>query len=415
MWIERYWSIRIVLLSLVDRFPMILETNEKIKAYIQLHREEDVRLLALKREGFTAEEHLYVLQQIEGWQIAKKKVPLWADCEAIVYPVHLSLEQCSSEETARYKQSIIGKGNVYADLTGGMGVDFSFMAKNYEYSYYVEQNEELCRLAQQNFKNLGVKNFEICHQTMESFLNEDKKFNTIFVDPARRDDLGKKVISIADCSPNLLEWKEQLLEVSTTIWIKYSPMLDISLAIKELGEVDELHVVSLNNECKELLFCLNSNKDTEVHVKCVNLGKKKEIFTFSLGEEISCVARYATEMGHYLYEPNASIMKAGAFKLLTEYFPVKKLSVNSHLYTSDEKIEQFPGRSFEIESLFSMNKKEIRKCLGDCKRANITVRNFPLTVNQLREKLKIGEGGDVYLFATTLGDKKVLVKTKKIV
>ncbi len=394
---------------------MSLETNEKIKAYIRLHRGEDVRLLALKRNDFTADEHLYVLQQIAGWQIAKKKIPLWADNEDVVYPPHLSIEQCSSEETAIYKQSVIEKGDVYADLTGGMGVDFSFVSKNFEYSYYVEQNEELCRLAQQNFKNLGVQKFEICHRTMESFLAENKKFNTVFVDPARRDDLGRKVVSIADCSPNLLEWKDRLLEVSETIWIKYSPMLDISLAIKELERVEELHIVSLNNECKELLFCLKGDKNGDVHVKCVNLGKKKEVFTFLLGEEQSCEARYATKMGRYLYEPNASVMKAGAFKLLTEHFPVKKLSASSHLYTSDEKVELFPGRSFEVESVFSMNKKEIKKSLGDCKRANITVRNFPLTVNQLREKLKIEEGGDIYLFATTLVDKKVLVKTKKTV
>ncbi len=394
---------------------MNLESNDKIKAYIRLHREEDVRLLALKRDGFTADEHLYVLQQIAGWQIAKKKVPSWAENETVVYPVHLSLEQCSSEETAKYKQSVIGEGDVYADLTGGMGVDFSFVARNFKHSYYVEQNEELCDLAQQNLNSLEVSNFEVCHQTMETFLSDNKQFSTVFIDPARRDESGKKVVSISDCSPNLLEWKERLLEVSPSVWIKYSPMLDISLAIKELEKVNELHIVSLNNECKELLFQLTREKSDDVRVKCVNLGKKEESLTYSLAEETACLARYATEMGRYLYEPNASVMKAGAFKILSERFAVNKLAASSHLYTSDERIEAFPGRSFEVKSTFSMNKKELKEQLGDCKKANITVRNFPLTVNQLRDKLKIGEGGEVYLFATTLGDKKVLVKAKKMV
>ncbi len=390
--------------------------NSDIREYIRLHREDDVRKLALQKSQFSADMHSYILQQIAGWQVAKKKVPSWASVEDIQYPVHLSLEQCSSEQTARYKASLLsGGGASYVDLTGGMGVDFSFMAKGFVKASYVEQNEQLCDLAANNFPLLNL-NVSVNHTTSEEFLNELDHADVVYLDPARRDDKGRKVVSIADCTPNLLEIKDTLLSKSSSVWIKYSPMLDISLAIKELQSVDELHVVSLNNECKELLFHLTNKPTGSVKVVCVNLKKNdtRECFEYVYEEEHNSPLHIADEMGCYLYEPNASIMKAGAFKSLTQKFRLGKLAVSSHLYTSNDVIDTFPGRRFRINEMFTMNKQQVKEHLGDCKQANVSVRNFPLSADKLKSKLKLTDGGDVYLFATTFKDQKILLKTSAL-
>jgi 16S rRNA G966 N2-methylase RsmD len=393
-----------------------MKLTEEIRAYIQLHREEDVRSLALKRGSFPPEHHQFVIQQISGWQTAKEKVPSWAATEEVLYPVHLSLEQCSSELTAQFKASLMVQGESFADLTGGMGVDFSFLSRQFKKSLYVEQNPELCELAEHNFKELQLSGFQVLNTTFEQFLPQMSPVDVVYLDPARRDSAGRKVVSISDCSPNLCDWKNQLLAKSHDVWVKYSPMLDISLAVSELEDVSELFVISVQNECKELLFHLTRERSDDLQIICVDLKKSGErsFFKFAKSEEPNSPLHLAEAVGRYLYEPNSSLMKAGAFKILTEKFPLKKLAVSSHLYTSDEKVEDFPGRCFEVEADFSLSKNEVKELLSDCVKANMSVRNFPMSVEQLRKKLKIADGGDVYLFATTIGEKKKIVKCKKI-
>lgn len=393
-----------------------MKLTEEIRAYIQLHREEDVLSLALKRGVFSPEQHQFAIQQISGWQTAKEKVPSWAAKEELLYPVHLSLEQCSSEVTAQFKASLMEHGESFADLTGGMGVDFSFLSRKFQRSLYVEQNPELCELAEHNFKILQLSGFQVLNSTFEQCLPQMSPVEVIYLDPARRDEAGRKVVSISDCSPNLSEWKSLLLEKSHDIWVKYSPMLDISLAVNELENVSELYVISVQNECKELLFHLTREKSEDLQIVCVDLKKngEKTVFKFKKREEFDSPLHLAEDVRCYLYEPNSSLMKAGTFKILTEKFPLEKLAVSSHLYTSDEKIETFPGRRFKIESVFSLSKNEVKENLSDCEKANISVRNFPMTVDQLRKRLKITDGGDLYLFATTIGEKKKIIKCRKL-
>jgi 16S rRNA G966 N2-methylase RsmD len=325
-----------------------MKLTEEIRAYIQLHREEDVRSLALKRGSFPPEHHQFAIQQISGWQTAKEKVPSWAATEEVLYPVHLSLEQCSSELTAQFKASLMVQGESFADLTGGMGVDFSFLSRQFKKSLYVEQNPELCELAEHNFKVLQLSGFQVLNTTFEQYLPQMSPVDVVYLDPARRDSAGRKVVSISDCSPNLCDWKNQLLAKSHDVWVKYSPMLDISLAVSELEDVSELLVISVQNECKELLFHLTRERSEDLQIICVDLKKSGErsFFKFAKSEEPNSPLHLAETVGRYLYEPNSSLMKAGAFKILTEKFPLKKLAVSSHLYTSDEKVEDFPRTMF---------------------------------------------------------------------
>ena len=386
--------------------------DSEIKEFIRNHKNEDVRKLALKKSQLSSDMHTFVLQQIAGWQIASKKVPSWALNDDLLYPPHLSLEQCSSEQTAKYKTSLLQPANSYADLTGGMGVDFCFMSAKFPQRWFVEQNESLCELAQHNFAVLGI-DASVCNEEASSFLQMIQPLDCIYLDPARRDSKGRKMISIADCTPNLLEIQDLLLTKSASVWIKYSPMLDISVALNELKSVDQIHVVSVNNECKELLFHLTKQSGASPKITCVNLKKndEQETFSYRWEDENSSAFHPAGQIETYLYEPNASILKAGAFKIICQQFNVKKLAFNSHLYTSDRYIDDFPGRKFKVEAAISMNKQQIKEQLQDCHQANITTRNFPLSVEQLRSKLKIADGGDVYLFATTFQNQKILLKT----
>ena len=296
-----------------------------------------------------------------------------------------------------------------------MGVDFCFMSAKFPQRWFVEQNKSLCEIAQHNFAVLGI-DVSVCNEEASSFLQTCQAFDCIYLDPARRDSKGRKMISIADCTPNLLEVKDLLLKKSASVWIKYSPMLDISVALNELKSVDQIHVVSVNNECKELLFHLKKQHETSPTITCVNLKKnnEQEVFSYLWEDENTSAFHPASQIETYLYEPNASILKAGAFKIICERFNVKKIALNSHLYTSDRYIDDFPGRRFKVEASISMNKQQIKEHLQDCRQANITTRNFPLSVEQLRSKLKISDGGDVYLFATTFQDQKILLKTVAI-
>jgi len=288
-----------------------------------------------------------------------------------------------------------------------MGVDFAFLSQRFAHSVYVEQNRELCDIAEHNFEVLGLQNVAIENSTNETFLEKMSAVDVIYLDPSRRDDTGKKVVRIEDCSPDVSEIQDLLLAKAKMVLIKFSPMLDISLAIKNLKKVSEVHVISVENECKELLFLLYSEKEYISYIT-VNLNKNNDIekFYFTFEEEQNAEISFATTIEKYLYEPNTSILKAGAFKSVARQFNIKKLHVNSHLYTSDNLISDFPGRTFAVKDWFVPNKKNLNSFVSETKKANISVRNFPLSVAEIRKKTGLREGGDVYLFATTLSNKK---------
>ena len=390
-----------------------METTPELSAYIRAHRNDDVRQLALSDQKRLGDALNYALNQIGGWQKAKEKIPSWSEIDDLVYPPHLSMEQCSSERTAAYKATLV-QGDSFTDLTGGFGVDFAFIAQNFRQATLVERSAELCEIAMHNLPLLGLPHAKVVNGDGIDHLRQMEPVDVIFIDPARRDQQGRKTVSIADCEPNLLEVLETLRTHAKKVLIKYSPMLDISLAVKELRQVESVHVVSVENECKELLFLLDEEATGNPAFHCVNLTKKGETrYTFTPEEERNATIRQAGEIGAYLYEPYSSLLKAGAYKSLCQRFSVDKLAVSSHLYTSDNFIEAFPGRAFRVIDTFTLNKKEVKEHLGGITKANIAVRNFPLSANELRNKLKIKEGGDLYLFATTHMEKRLVVMCEK--
>jgi len=395
---------------------MDLEIGVETKRFIAEHGKDDVRNLALHPGRAEGVDLPFALSQIEGRQIARRKLPSLAQVEGILYPPHISMEQCSSEPTALYKSSLVEGGSL-VDLTGGFGIDCSYMAKRFSSVIYVERNQNLSAVAQHNFMVLGLNHIEVRCDDATSFLLKMPKVDCIYLDPARRDNYGRKTVSVVDCEPDVSALQEGLFEHSPLVLIKYSPMLDLSLALQSLQNVTEVHVVSVDNECKELLFKLERDTDeTELKIVCVNLKKDgQNLFSFTKKEEESSSCRLADSVQKYLYEPNVSLLKGGAYRLLTQRFPVSKLDVNTHLYTSDECLADFPGRAFEVESSFQMNKAELKQGLAGLKMANLTVRNFPQTVAELRSRLKLKEGGDVYLFAATLkGDRRLMIRCKKV-
>ena len=396
-----------------------LMTQPITSEFIKKHQNDDVRKLALQATKFPDVDFVFVLRQIAGKQIAAVKIPSWSERDDILYPAHLSLEQCSSEITARYKATLF-RGKKLVDLTGGFGVDCAFVANGFEEVVYVEQNSELCEIAQSNFHSLSLHHIKVCNETAENYLKEISSADCIFLDPARRNKHGQKTVLISDCEPNVEILQELLLKKAKSVWIKFSPMLDISLAVSQLPHTKDVYVVAVDNECKELLFRMEMSAEpkNEPTIHCVNLKKNgsTEYFTFIKREENTSECVFADSLHNYLYEPNAAILKAGAYRCLMQYYDVFKLHINSHLYTSDTYISDFPGRIFCIKDSFSLNKKESRQSLLGLTQANISVRNFPLSVDELRKKMGLKDGGEIYLFATTLknDDKKVLIKCEKV-
>lgn len=382
--------------------------------FIRAHSQDDVRLLALQAPRYPDVDMPAAIVQIAGRQAAANKIPSWQSIEELWYPRHLSLEQCSSEITAQYK-STLADGETLADLTGGFGIDCAFMASRFRKVSYVERQEELCEIAKHNFLLLGLKHITVYNEDGVVHLQKMEPVDCIFIDPARRNEHGGKTIAISDCEPDVAELEELLLSKGKQIIIKLSPMLDLTLALKSMKRTREVHIISVNNECKELLLIIGNEPSQLIPIHCINLtSKEKQTFTFTREEELEAECLYTKEPGKYLYEPNASILKAGAFRSIASRYKVKKLHPNSHLYTSDLWIENFPGRSFQITGQCSFNKKEIKETIGELKKANITVRNFPATVAEIRKRTKLSDGGEVYLFATTLfNEQKVFIKCSK--
>ena len=387
----------------------MIEVNQSTLDYIRQHADEDVRQLALRGHKCPDVDLQYALEQIAGRQKARTKLPSWAAIDGIVYPPHLSMEQCSSEVTARYKASIAGKGALFVDLTAGFGVDMALISQGFQKAVHVERQPQLCAISSENFRLLGLNHIEVVCGDGVVYLHTMRHADLLFIDPARRDVHGGRTYDISDCTPNVLEILDEMLEKADRVMIKLSPMLDWRKAVADLGKVNEVHIISVDNECKELLLILSKTKKP-LRVFCVNNDE-----CFEVVEGISSQPRPLPQDMRYLYEPNASVMKAGCFALIEQRFGVVQLERNSHLFVSDKEILGFPGRQFLIEKRTSMNKRELKATLADVDQANITVRNFPMSVAELRKRLKLKEGGDVYIFATTISDEghQLLVCRKK--
>ncbi len=381
--------------------------NEATIQFVREHRQEDVRTLALKAGRNCDIDLPWALDQIRGWQTARRKLPSWSAIDGIIYPPHLSMEQCSSEQTARYKNEIVdtlpeGSHRTLIDLTGGFGVDFAFMATRCERAIYVERQEHLCTTACHNFELLGLSHATVINKDAESVLDElttDPASTLLFLDPARRDSNSARTYAIADCTPNVLELLPKLFKAARHILIKLSPMLDWHKAVSDLGNrVAEVHIVSVANECKELLMLLEADHEGEPAIHCVNDGQRLIIMASQNDVPLSVAD---SSDAAFLYEPNASVMKAGCFGVLTQRYPIKAIAADSHLFVSDEEIKDFPGRSFRVDTITTTNKKEQSRALTGITRANVATRNFPISAQQLQQRLRLKDGGDTYIFGTT--------------
>ena len=467
--------------------------------FIQEYREKDTRQLALQSARFPDVDMPYALDQIKGWQTARRKLPTWAACDGIVYPPHLSMEQCSSEPTAQYKLNLamewarrvesselrvesseeevesselrvesskegvdnsseqpatlnsqLSTFNCHAssmtDLTGGFGVDFSFTSCAFASATYVERNAQLCSMVEHNLPLLGIDNAKVVCADAVDYLSTLDMQTMIFLDPARRDQHGAKTVMLADCTPDVVQLLPQLLKKSRFTMLKLSPMLDWHKAVEDLqGMVREVHIVSVGGECKELLLVLSEEMESELKVFCADLeagggsggsSRSSSSSCSSLSSEPSSPrtssspsahshaslfvytpsasrpapnSKLKTQNSKFLHEPNASIMKAGCFDELAAAYGVSPVSRNSHLFLSAEPVDGFPGRSFSIERVTTLNKRELRQALAGIEKANIATRNFPLSVAELRKRLKLKDGGDVYIFATTTAEDEHLL------
>ena len=435
--------------------------NQATQDFIRQHQDEDVRQLAFLGSKYPEVDMPFALDQIRGRKMARVKLPRWASLEGIIYPPHISMEQCSSESTALYKAELAARllglpasssGTEmkteneieFVDLTGGFGVDFSYIAARLGVkSMYVERQAHLCEAAKENFERLGLKNaivkngdgIEVLHSFLPkkddaasaddslgiiydqplSLLKTKLGLKLIFIDPARRDDAGNKVVSLKDCTPDVTVLQDEMLSKADYVIIKLSPMLDWHRAISELSHVREVHIISVNNECKELLLVLSArNMGGNLRIYCVNDAQSFVCDEMDMESSSVKIAPSTLEEMQYLYEPNASLMKAGCFGVLSDRYDARMLSKNSHLFVSQAPIEAFPGRSFRIIAISSFNKKELKRHLSGITKANIATRNFPLSVAELRKRLKLKDGGETYIFATTLSDEShVLVITEK--
>lgn len=379
--------------------------------FILQHENEDAAQLILSHSKNNELPIALAVAQIQSRKKAKTKLPEWYNTQGVLFPHGVPIEQCSSEITAKYKASLI-EGDSLVDLTGGTGVDTYYLSKQFESTTCIEQNEEICELAIYNFGKFNSK-IDVVLSSAENFLATLKTpVDWVFVDPARRDENSRKVFRIKDCTPNLSALQGTLQEKSTGVMIKYSPLLDISEVIRSLSDITEIHIVSINNECKELLIILQK-PPSGTQIKTINFqGSQKQIFDFDPKEEEECSITLSLPQ-KYLYEPNSSIMKAGAFKRIAKAFNLNKLHANSHLYTSEKLVDNFPGRAFKIIGMEGLKKKALTTILPD-RKANVKTRNFPLSVQDIKKKLSIKDGGEIYIFATTLmNNKHMLIVTKK--
>lgn len=421
--------------------------NQETRDFIIRYANDDVRKVALSGKPAEGVDMQFALQQIAGRQTARTKLPSWYASGDVIFPPHISMEQCSSEQTAEYKAEVLlgilsnpfavyhnAKKCHFIDFTGGFGVDFSYMAKPFGSATYIERQEHLCEIARHNLPLLGLDNAEVvCTDSVEAMRNVSclakGKPLVVFMDPARRDTNGQRTYAISDCTPDVTSCIDDLLRQTEVVMIKLSPMLDWHSAVRELNNaaqshdaVREIHIVSVGNECKELLLVLSDKYSSPLSLHCVNDAEK--FVVHGINEEEMAVKNAADGVlqpdddddseelqcsesvfeAQFLFVPNASVMKAGCFGLLERTFPVSQVSPNSHLFFADGMVKGFPGRAFRVRTVTTMNKKELRKALDGIAKANIATRNFPISPENLRRKLKLKDGGETYIFATTTAD-----------
>lgn len=386
--------------------------DNEIQLFIEKNIATDVSKLALQKNPFPETDWALILQQLAAKQKAKSKLPTWFETPTILYPSKISVEQTSSEKTAEYKASLV-LGESLIDLTGGFGVDDFYFSKTLNNVVHCEINTELSEIVSHNFDQLNVKNIKCYADDSSEVLQKlNQKFDWIYIDPSRRNDAKGKVFMLKDCLPNVPELLDFYFSFSDNIMIKTAPILDISAGISELKNIAQIHIVALENEVKELLFILNKNHKSTIEIKTINLLKnKQETFQFQLNSNVKNIIFSIPKK--YLYEPNAAIMKSGGFDEIAVQFGIEKLHQHSHLYTSDELID-FPGRVFEIKNTLEYNKANMKSFLENQK-ANITTRNFPETVENIRKKWKIKDGGNLYSFFTTdMTNSKIVVLCEKL-
>ena len=439
----------------------VMITPETLE-FARAHRGEDVTELALHAKPPAGVDLAQALDQIAGYAKARTKLPFWAACDDVIYPPRVPMEQCSSQFTAQYKAAVAhrlihdeGSGDAsgslaptqptsLADLTGGFGVDFSYMAAEFTHATYIERQANLCEIAEHNMRALGISNARVVNADSTAVLADLPEQTMIYVDPARRDAHGARAYAIADCTPDVLGLRDELLAKTRFVMIKLSPMLDWRKTVQDFaGAVAEVHIVSTGNECKELLLVLDRARVASAHgetpetpvsaasawrsqppsIHCVN---DEDVITFDSAE-----ARDAYASGNdsgdrdipgaddtpirYLYEPNASLMKAGCFDAIARHFGVSQVGPNSHLFAAAEPLASFPGRAFRVNAVTGMGKRELKTALAGIRQANVAVRNFPMTVAQVRKKLRLADGSDVYIFATTLaGARHALLICEKL-
>lgn len=415
-----------------------MNISEATIDFVCRHANDDVRKLALSAKRTEGLDLSFALDQIAGRQKARTKLPSWYALAAsgervdeahfLVFPPHISMEQCSSEQTARYKKRILdrllpsildhpwSRNAHFIDITGGFGVDFSYLAQGFAEATYVERQEHLCEIARHNFPLLGLPYANIICKELESpfelpVLGTDQQGIVVFIDPARRDTNGNRTYAIGDCTPNILDFIGELLNRTAVVMVKLSPMLDWHQTVEDINRasgsgnaVREVHIVSTQNECKELLLVLSERYESELEVYCVN---DDDVFVFTPGKANAAISE--SRSTEKLFVPNASVMKAGCFSEVESLFGIRQIGKNSHLFIGGEDIVGFPGRVFNILSVTTMNKKELKSALAGIDKANISVRNFPLSPEQLRKRLKIKDGGDIYLFATTTDEEEHVI------
>lgn len=383
--------------------------DQNTRQFISAHDDDDVRRLALQADKWPMVDMTLALRQISGRQAARRKLPLWADTDGLIYPPQLAMEQCSSQATASYKARLVAQGASLVDLTGGLGVDFAFMARNAGVATYVERDEQLCRLARHNLPLLGLPDATVVHGDAVEHLGRMDVVDTIYIDPHRRDRAGKRVYALSDCTPDVRQLAPMLLAKARQVIVKLSPMLDLQAVLRELPHTEQVHIVSVNGECKELLVVMRPGHCGPVSVHCVN---DKQRLTCTLGQPQQPAPVWDEGMprqGLYLYEPNASIMKAGCHDLLACTYGLHVVSRDSHLMIAQHRVPDFPGRCFRVQAVTSLNKRQIKTVLQGMTHAHVAVRNFPLRAPELAQRLHLKEGGHLHIFGTTTASGKHVI------
>lgn len=396
---------------------MTATLNQDTLLFIEQHANDDVRQLALAGHKYPHVDMPWALNQIRGRQIATVKLPLLARISGIHYPAHLSMEQCSSQTAAHYKlrvaRSLTGNAErrSITDLTGGFGIDFLAISTAFRQATYVERSPELCALMQHNLGVLGREAQVMCMEA-EQAIGSIEPQTLIYIDPARRNAAGGRTYAIADCTPDVLTLMTRMLEKARWVMVKLSPMLDWHQAVKALGCVSQVHIVSVNGECKELLLVCTAQQQDNLTIFCAD---NRKVWTFTPTAATPIYTKEPIAAGQYLYEPNASVMKSGLMAQVCLQYHTQMIAPNSNLFISQEPVDGFPGRRFHIKAVSTLNKKQLRTTLAGIDRANITVRNMPLSVDYLRKKLHLKDGGGTYIFGTTAQDgNHILLVCEKI-